>query len=217
MSFLGNGPDGPDSISIGIEHKNLSDFLNCLSDSRFVGHQLPGLVSTYHLPILMLQGDWGPDSEGDLVYSGKFRGMRKYAYSGRSMTYREIVNHISSLKYCGGIEVIRSSDINESAHLIANTYRWWTNKLYSEHRSHIGNHLVKAIVPDPKGTPVHLRVLRDMALQLPGVGDKTSKLVVEKFSTVENMVKADWRDWAEIDGIGQKTAKNIVRVLTGGR
>jgi len=42
-----------------------------------------------------------------------------------------------------------------------------------------------------------------------------SGIVAEHFSNVKDMVGADWKEWASLEGIGKKTAQKVVQSLGG--
>ena len=47
------------------------------------------------------------------------------------------------------------------------------------------------------------------------VGWSRSGVVAEHFPTVCDMVNADWKEWASLEGIGKKTAQKVVKSLGG--
>ncbi|MGC9122839.1 MAG: helix-hairpin-helix domain-containing protein [Thermoplasmata archaeon] len=48
---------------------------------------------------------------------------------------------------------------------------------------------------------------------LPYVGEKTAKLLIDKYKTIENITKANISDLMKIPGIGEKKAKKIYEIL----
>lgn len=206
--FVGNGSAGPNTVACGIEIKKVHDALNCMSDGRFSGRQLPGLVSTYDRVWLFIEGWYKPDfGSGILLQAGERR--RELSLGTRRFMYRDLDNWLTTMEQMGGVNIRRTGDRVETARCIANLYSWWTAKDYSEHRSHLALH---GEVPDV-ALFVRPTIARMVASQLPGVGFKKSQTVSARFRTVEEMVNAKERDWATIDGIGPTMAARIYKAL----
>lgn len=205
-AFIGNGPDGP--IPIGVEIKKVHDALNCMSDGRFAGHQLPGLVSTYERIWLFVEGWYRPDfGTGMLLQAGERR--RELSLGSRRFMYRDLDHWLTTMEVFGNIRVRRTGDRTETARGLADLYTWWTAKDYSEHKSHLALHSERpdvALFSRPS-------LVRTVAAQLPGVGWKKSQAVARRFRTVEAMVCADPADWEALDGIGKVMADRIWRSI----
>ena len=57
FSFVGNGPDEM-PLNIGIERKQIREVAGEMSAGRLVGHQVPGLLATYQVVYLIVEGRW---------------------------------------------------------------------------------------------------------------------------------------------------------------
>lgn len=221
FAFVGSAPDG--DCSIGIERKALADFLACCDDSRFTGHQLPGLLSDYHYVVLIIEGTYRPDENGfiEVLWQlpGKDLFIWKKLYSGKkTVLFSQLEGHINTLRLKAGTPnagflVVNTTSKLHTTHVVAHLYRWF-QKPWEEHRSHIG-FFDPASVFRSKSSFERL-----LAMQLPGVGADRSKLIEDAFpgvkdiiSPLEQMMAATEKDWASIDGIGGVTAKKIFHTL----
>jgi ERCC4-type nuclease len=203
--FTGNGPHGP--VAVGVEVKKVHDALQCMTDGRFAGHQLPGLVRTYDRVWLVLEGRFTVDfSSGLLLAEGRRR--KEISHGTRRFMYRDLDNWLTTMESCAGVRVRRTTDRVETARCLADLYGWWA-KPFHDHKAHLALH---TDAPDVAlfSRPSFARMV---AAQLPGVGFKKSQAVVQKFGTVVEMVNAEESEWATIDGIGETLANRIFNAL----
>src|SRR6185312_172044 len=131
IAFTGEGPDGP--ISIGIERKTLLDLIESMRSGRLVGHQLPGLMDSYNVVYVLVEGKWEPSFGGDgtiMQWMEKYKSWRPIPQA--SVRYKEVDSFLITLNVRGGVKVIKSGSIWESAHIIGDLHRWWS-KDWNEH------------------------------------------------------------------------------------
>lgn len=212
-AFIGSGPGGR-PVSVGIEYKIVSDALKCITDGRFAGHQLIGLTQSYEVVILLLEGRTRPDAREGLLQVQHDKGYWYDARVGqRSFMYHALDNWLLTLSFKAGIRVIRTGNLDESAAAVIDLFRWWTDKEYEAHRSHL------ALVDDlnDRVSMIRPNIVRRMAKELPGVGWDRSNTVSKRFRTPMDMCMADERDWSALDGIGKKTAQGIIRAIQEGK
>jgi ERCC4-type nuclease len=220
LSFVGNGPDGIPQ-QIGIEHKRVSDVLQCITDGRFTGHQLPGLVGQYNRVWLWLEGEYRAGRSGLLqrkLDSGRGEGRWVDCSMGRrSFHYHELESWLNTLEIKAGVHVRRTANQMESVTSIAALYRWWTGKDWEDHKSHLGFDLSgecdRALLLPP-------HFVRRVAKELSGVGWERSAAIVKHFGTdrgIVPLITAELEDWCRIDGIGKGTAVKIMRELGSDR
>lgn len=213
VAFTGQGPEGR-PISVGVEYKVVSDALQCIQDGRFAGHQLPGLLSAFEIPILLIEGITRPDPKDGLLQIRHPKGFWFQAKTGRNQfMYRDYQHWLMTLTFKAGIRIMISSDISDTAALIAAMFTWFTAKEWEDHKSH----LAMAGGADLRDAAVLIKpsAVRRMAAELPGIGWTRSAEVARKFSSVIEMALADEKDWAGIAGIGPKTAKAVCATLRG--
>lgn len=208
IAIDGNGPEGR-PISVGIEYKKLGDMLQCIDNGRFVGHQLPAMLDTYEVPILLVEGIWRERSDGILeVPTGPtWKPIRTGAGSAMAST---LVGFLLTMELKVGIRVMRTGTTSQTVDWLYHMNRWWTSKEWEEHRAHLAfdNSQALALISRPS-------LVRRVAGQLPGVGMGRSGPVARRFSSCVDMVLASESEWQEIEGIGKGTARKVVAALNG--
>jgi ERCC4-type nuclease len=209
LAFLGNGENKGEFLSVGIERKTLPDFISSFNTGRLTGHQLPGLLSTYDVIYLVIEGIWRINPESGYVEMAH-RGSKwdlltvdKKVYDGRT-----IFGVINTLMIRCNVKVWKTSNSKETVKFVQCLYHWWADKLLSEHASHLKPYL--PVVDLKMCTP---SLVYRVARELPGIGDLKAKQIVKKFKTVANLVMADVSDWEKIEGIGKTLANRIIEKL----
>jgi len=218
VSFMGVGPGGS-PISISAEVKVLSDLTACITDSRFAGHQLPGLVMSYDQVWLLLIGVWRPRSDGALEYQqmrGKGAGYwRPMEIGRRRFMWRDLEAFLLTMQIKGDIRVMRVDDYPTAAMFLGTLYSWWTRG-WDEHESHLALHDSMRGELFDKALLVRPTLTRCLAAQLPNIGKEKSASVAAKFKTPIAMVNADESEWTSIPGIGKQIAHKVFVALRGG-
>lgn len=210
FSFLGNGLDGVPYL-IGIERKVIRDLLNSMTSGRFAGHQLPGLLNSYHVVHLVVEGIIRPNPATGVLEIRNRTTWKTLELGSRRFMMRDVWCFINTLEIKCGIHCTFTSTDHETVKYVTSLYQWWNRKEYAEHRSHLQPNL---------GTTVPLAaysLVQKVAAQLKGVGwDKRSKAISDNFCSVADMVAASESDWKAVDGIGAKLSKSITAELKGG-
>lgn len=224
ISFLGWGPEGR-PVPVGIEYKTLGDVLKCVTDGRFAGHQLPGLISSYEDVWLLVEGKWRPDMNTGILQTLGHHRYQDAHVGDRRFTYRELDSWLMTMAIKGGIRVRTAQDTIEAAQFIRDLYMWWTQDGgWNRHKSHLafdnsdaGDWRAgrNALGLQDRANLVKPGLVRRMAKELPGVGWDKSKAVASRFKTVREMAAATRSQWREIDGIGKKLAEEIDKALGG--
>jgi hypothetical protein len=219
-SWIGAGPDGA-PVSTGVEIKGLSDLMACVTDARFAGHQLPGLLQSYDQVWLLVVGIFRARArDGVLEYQvsrGRSEGYWKDASHGRrrSMLWHDLAMYLFTMQLKAGIRVAIVDDYQQAAQWIGCAYTWWARG-WEDHSSHLQMHdsmrgelFDRALLTRPS-------LLRCVSAQLPGIGKDRSAAVASKFKSVRDMANADEREWSEIPGIGKVVAHKVWTALRGG-
>jgi ERCC4-type nuclease len=206
-SFIGNG-ENEEPVLVGIERKALSDLLNSITSGRFAGHQLPGLLNSYGVVYLLIEGMYRPGKDG-LLYHREGKDWVPISY-GRKWMYADLEAWLTTVEEKANVRLRRAPGPSETAAIIQALHRWWTNKEFSEHRSHLTMH-------KPRDTALLRKasLVRVIAAELPGIGWTRSENVAKRFHTVAEMVSADEREWNSIEGIGKETANKVVHAIYG--
>lgn len=218
IAFLGQGPGGI-PVKVGIELKALGDCLSSIRSGRFAGTQLPGLLQWYDKVYVVIEGQYRPGADGILegFMYGKWRpapftnGKGNYNSRGtQPWLYSELEGWINTITNVAGVVVKRSGSRKETAALVLNLYRWWTEKTFEQHRSHVG------FDESQKPTLYKPSFIRRVAAEFPGIGWEKSSEVALKFGTLWNLVQADEKIWASITGIGKTLAKRAFELIRNG-
>lgn len=205
-AFLGDG-EGGKPIPVGIEIKTVPDALQCITNGRFAGHQLPGLLRDYKWIYLLIEGRYRKGKTG-ILEMPQGRGWKPITLGSRAYRWRDFESWLTTMETMGGVHVRRSFNRAETAEMIQGLHDWWTRKEFSEHRAHL--------VPDTSKLPVlatKVSLLRRIANELPGIGWKKSKLVEEEFSSVRDMLDAPPERWLELKGIGKGIVEKVMKGL----
>lgn len=204
--FFGNGPNGP--ITIAIERKVVSDFISSMTSGRLVGHQLPGLLSTYNYIWIILEGIWRTSPTDGLIQMYTKSGWQDYKFDHRFHKMATIIKYLLTLTIQSNVRLWFTTSPKETVHFITSLYRWWTDKEYEDHQALMQEHesTIQFIKPS---------LLKRLAKELEGIGVKKASKVAKQFKTPLEMCLADENEWRKIPGIGKKLASNIVKSLQG--
>ena len=208
--FEGNGPHGP--MLIGIERKRVHDFLNCIDDARYTGHQRIGMAQMYGASFLIIEGCWKPHDQSDLLME-RPNGRTSWAYcrpSGRNVMYSKLRRYLLSVSL-SGVHVLYTYDITHTAIDIIQAFHYF-QKDRSAHTSLL--EMQKFNIPTLDRKP---SLVRRWAADLDGVGVKISADAERAFKKPILLATADEVDWVtRVPGIGVKTAQSIWRQIHGG-
>lgn len=212
-------------LLIGYERKKLSDLISSMQDRRLAGHQLKGMWGLYDRVELVIESLWKPGENGELEVPASGRGWQTLYHRGSGISYRQVDSYLYSQYECGGVPCWRTGSMLETAHLYASRWHWW-QKDYDLHRSHdvLFSNLPAAqrrgAVMLHQGEPNAVTML---ASQIPGIDAKAWD-VGKHFSSPEQMVLADERDWrrvawtdrkGNVKHFGMESARKIVAWLRG--
>lgn len=218
VAFAGQGPDG--AVSIGIEIKTLPDLIQSIDTNRFTGHQLPLLHENYHIPWLLIEGQWRAAADGTIEVlkepkpvglqpGKKTRTAKWYPLHGRAWKWKEVRNWLTTMEMHGGVRVVMTRDRIETARWCAAMWEWWL-KDWGMHKSHL------ALKSQPFVGPLrHATLVEKLALQIPGLGQHRARLVGASFGSPAEMFAADVARWDAIEGIGKTIAENVWNALHG--
>lgn len=210
--FLGRGLDGM-PIPVGIERKALKDFIDSAISGRLT-KQIIGMLNTYQDIWIVVEGVWRADEHGIIcVPKGKKGGKTLWeplTLGNKSFMYRELETHVLTLEMKAGMRVRYTSNKVETCRFIAALYRWWTDKDWDQHRSHLRFHTETADAALLHKPGIKRRIAKEFA----GVGwDKSGELALH-FKSVRAMVQASEKELAEVPGVGKTLAARIVKEVS---
>jgi len=210
VAFAGLGPGG-DSVKCGIEIKSIREMVDDLTNPRFSGHQLPGLLNTYDYSWLLVEGAARANPYNGRLEVPRARNWVTVKLGSGYIPYSVLWAHLHTLSIKTGLPIIRTYLRTETYAQIKTLYRWW-EKGWEAHMSHDRTYKRPVRYVADMG-PASL--VRRMAAELPGIGQVRSAVVDAAFPSVFHMVSAPVEEWAAIEGIGKDTAKKVVAELEG--
>lgn len=212
--------EGGKRITVGIEHKKISDVLKCIVDGRFAGTQLRRMREEHDDIWLVIEGERKRGIEGELQIKTSWGRWVNASVGSRRFSYRDLESWMITMTTKNPEPYLKIKETNgrlETKEFIMSLHRWWAEKGWDNHksndvtdRSHMGG-----------GGPVELietkiqRMNREIAERLPGIGHDKAKRTVKKFKSLFEMATAEEREWKEIEGVGEKMAKRIVEAVHG--
>jgi ERCC4-type nuclease len=202
FAFTGNGATG--ACLVGIERKTVNEMVSDFD--RFVGHQLPGLASTYTHYILIVEGMYRPDPQGRVeVFQWNHW---KFIGHAAGYNYQEFTNKLNTLRLKCGLTMIHTTAEVHTASEVHALYHWF-QRPWDNHKSH---QVVHRNVPyaTTTGASVKMKVFTSF----PGLGGERAVAAMKYFATIRDMVNAPVEEWLKIDGIGRKTAEKIIKEIT---
>lgn len=221
VAFMGVGEGGV-PIQIGIERKRFGDLLSSISSGRLSSHQLPGLVASYGIVYLVVEGIWRVNADTGMIEKwrgkGKSRGKsgggwQAWEFGNERWTGNRVYGYLNTLELKAGVHIYHTATPMETVQWANRLYKWW-NKGWDKHTSHIGTGCGK--LTSSCGGMVQLSkptLMRRIAKELPGIGTKLSGEVGKHFGSVFEMMLASEEDWMKIPGIGKVMAKNVFQAL----
>jgi len=210
LAFEGRGPGGR-SVAVGVEFKRLPDLLQCITDGRFAGHQLPGMEAAYEVSYLYVEGIYHTGEDGRLWYWDEY-GWRPYPFG--AWTYASVENWLQTMTVKGGLHVRKTTGRPESIESLVTLYRWWTHHDFDAHRSHMVEHLGNGLV-SKRGEKLS-PLARMLMAGVHGLGETKAKAIAKKFGSMGALLTPGQLDGLrDIQGIGPKLAASVEKALLG--
>lgn len=206
VSFIGKGPD--DSLmAVGIERKTITDLLSSMTTGRLSGHQLVGLLHSYGVVYILVEGSYGVDPKTGLI--ARFRNKRWHPieFGTRRFLGREVHNYLNTLCILCGVNVVRTHSLRESGMWISDTYKWW-EKPYDKHSAHKSFVITKPHISLVK-PPFIQRVIKEFT----GIGWTHSENIANVFPTLLDLALASQedleRELVKLPRIGKILARSL--------
>lgn len=205
MAWWGEHDNKP--LVIGVERKVIGDLINSMRSNRLSGHQLPGLLTTYDVVYLLVEGVWRPSKEGviEVPVKGGWRPMIQ------NVLYREVEHYLATLEHECGVNVIYTDSRYETAAWAVSRYKWWQKK---KHDAHKAIYVAPVEADNKRFRFSKAGPVETFASILPGVSKKAYGFG-KVFRTIEEVVGADVKKLQEVEGVGAKGAKRIWEWVRG--
>lgn len=199
IAFEGRGIGGT-PVTIGVEYKKLHELVQALRTERLQGHQLIKMQAFDFRWLLI---------EGEVLLEGGYLarrvGRNRLKRLEGSMTYHELTRRLLTMQIAAGLQWVIVDDREQTLKFIETLYRTWTDVDQDAHKSHIAIYEPAPLIP--------VSQFRRTVATLPGVGLTLSQRVEDYFPHLREAFSAAPAVWAQIDGIGTKTATKIVEAI----
>ena len=212
FSFIGNGPDGI-PITVGIERKAIHDALNSMSSGRMQAVQIPGLIASYNVIFIIIEGIYRPDPDNGIIQIYRAHKWMPLEHGKRRWMYTELQHFLTTLTMICNFHVERTSREEETAKLVLSLYQWFTKKEWSKHKSHLA---MRSEQLTNVATIYRPGIVQRMARQIDGIGEDRCVEVGKVFKTPREMCNAEEKDWLKIPKIGRVLAKQTVETIREG-
>lgn len=220
VAFCGKGPNNS-SLFIGLELKEISEFVSSLQSQRLQGGQLPRMIRDYSIRYLLIYGRIRAspkDGKSLQIYRSGSKLRREGWYScnhngsKRETLYSTVQAflHGPSL-WAAGIQPLHVEDKSEAAQLIATLYRVW-NKPWHKHNSlkaldnsqdpsgRIRKEMKQAIaVGLPHNLDEKFAERLKFANAIPNIGYERAYAIAGYFPSVKAMVLASKEEWSMVE------------------
>ncbi len=168
-------------VTIGIERKTKSDFLNSIIDKRLF-QQLLALKENFKFSLLILEG-------------------KENIFSLRNIHPNAIRGALLSIVLDYNIPIIETRNISDTA-------------AFLETLSKRLEHPIKNISLQQKRKDLSLKEQQEFFISsLPYIGPKTSKEILKNFKTIKSLINATEKELIEVDKIGKKKAKELMKLF----
>ncbi len=210
--IIGNGPDGENSMMIGVEIKSMWDLMQSAGNGRLQATQVPAMLEMYNVPWLLTYGQYRPHPKTGQLQIARKGVWTNYAQGKRPVPYGYIEGLLFSLTVAG-IHVKRVLTIEEAAVWIGCLARWWW-KPWDEHKSmRKFDKSQKKVSWMPEMADEGELLRATVAAQLPGIGYERGVLAARHFKSIRAMILASADEWAAIPGIGKVIGKAVERAV----
>lgn len=177
--FWGNGPNG--RVKVGIERKTLSEIVGEISNTRFMGHQLPGFIKAYDYRFVIIEGDLYIDRKSGLLNPKSLRHLPRSSH-----LYHTVQKYLTTLMLKGGVRLIHTKNKTHTAMCVCALADWF-DEPWKKHKS------VYQVEEDkPDSAILDDRTLkRQVANQLTGLRWVRSLKADKHFPSIVSMIVGD--------------------------
>lgn len=202
------GHDEDGDILIGIERKQIGDFVNSMCSGRLSGHQLIGMLNSYHHIYLVIEGMFRANPDTGLLEVWRRGGFQPFTAGRRMFMARDIWVFMNTLEIVCGIHCYHCSRDTDTVHYMMALHHWW-GKEYADHRGHLQPHNHRVVELSKQS------LTRRWAACLDGIGWEKSKALDTAFRTPLDLAMASEEELKEVEGIGGGLSKSIIKQIRG--
>lgn len=213
--FLWEGRGETGNVICCAERKTISDLIQCITDNRFIGDQVPKMVESSNVQYLIIEGEYRCNPSLACVqvrYKGHWLD---YKTGSQYFDYHRLQAFITGLEEFTPLRVRYSVDERDTVKLLLSLEQWWS-KEYESHSSHLGTH-----IPRERGYKGRMPLTAKIASQLPGVGFKKALWIAKNWRLsglctriIDTINLKDAEGvWINIPGVGSQSSKTIINFL----
>lgn len=179
-----------EGYTVGVERKSIRDLLNTVSTDRF-RPQMAGILTSYTAPFLLIEGGIAESKDGNVITDGSESRFRASSLHGLLLFVQE-----------QRIRLLLSPSERVTPQRLMTLYNHFLDP----------NH--KDLSNDRLGV-LHYKAVpgMEMLMGIPGVGWKSSKLLMEHFGSVSEVCNATTDQLEKVKGVGRKTAQEIYKAF----
>lgn len=190
--FEGRGVAGK-PLSIAVEYKKLPELVTSLRDARLADVQATGMMQSFDIRWLLVQGDVLYDKRGKLM---RRKGRHGFAPMYGGMTISELYKRLFVLQCAMGLNFAIVRQRRDTLKWIEALYRTWTDVDLDKHKSHLALYEPPTLVP--------LSQFRRTVRTLPNVGIATSLALEKQFGSLRRAFSAPPITWAAVQTTDDK-------------
>jgi len=208
-----------DGLLVACERKKIGDMASCVQTGRLLAQLQASAEVATDVFVVIVEGRYRRNPEDGLleipVWGVNPRTMKRcemWQPVKPSMMFSRFDQYLTELQRDAGIIIKHTEDVRGTADVILALYQNFQTPA-DQHQS------LKQMYkrPPPTVQLVKPSFTRRVAAELKSIGWDKSALVSARFNSVEKMVVATEKDWADIPGIGKKLAKSAMAELRGER
>lgn len=205
---------------ITIEHKNPSELMQSILYTNRHLDQLRRMQEVSDQSVLLICGRVIPNDDG--IACEPWRGVglvplvtpmdrQNQKENPATITYQRWVSHLWTLRNLMGVRVVEVESQRQAAWEILVLAKWWETAP-DLHQSHMGGFKSVNLVPMEDGARPSL--VRRVVTEFDGVGmvraGDVEMQAKEVGASLRGVLGWDKKEWTKVNGIGPKTAQNIL-------
>ncbi len=134
LMFTGHHEDG--DVLVGIERKRIGDLVNSMCSGRLGGHQLIGMLNSYHISYLVVEGLFRANPQSGVLEVYRSGGWCEYLAGRRQFMARDIWCFLNTIEIVCGVKCWYCPQVGDTVQWVMALHHWW-GKEYGEHKSHL--------------------------------------------------------------------------------
>jgi ERCC4-type nuclease len=195
-------------IQVCGDRKKVDDLIACVTDGRHMEQVRKAYEAGFTRQFIIVEGQYRKSTHSGILEVPR-RGGWIESFTG--IEYHRVAAYLNQLHWLLNVQVMRSASPRDTVEQVCELHSMF-QQAPENHKS-----LQKIFSPPPPRVDLMRRptVEEKVAVQLPGLGWGRGRAAAEHFISIKRLANATPEDWMEIDGIGEKTAVNVVEAING--